>query len=182
MTTFAYNNNVHLNIDRAFNEFFKDYVADFANESESKFIKEKIFLIIERTEWLWSNRKYLRKLWKKVAKKQKLNYDAHYKSIIFNENEKVFLRNINIRTLRFKKKIDHHQLKFFIIIEKINSQTYYLKLSKKYNIIYNVFYVLFLKSWYSRDENLKSQFIFVENEKKWKMKKIFDKWIKKNEL
>ena len=79
-------------------------------------------------------------------KKQKLNYDADHKSIVFNENEKVFLRNINIRILRFKKKIDHHQLKFFIIIEKINSQTYRLKLSKKYNVIYNMFHVLFLKS------------------------------------
>ena len=79
-------------------------------------------------------------------KKQKLNYNAYHKSIIFNKNEKVFLRNINIRTLRFKKKIDHRQLKFFIIIEKISSQTYHLKLSKKYDVIHNVFHVLFLKS------------------------------------
>ena len=49
MTTFAYNNNVHLNIDRAFNEFFKNYVANFINELENKFIKEKTSLIIERT-------------------------------------------------------------------------------------------------------------------------------------
>ena len=62
MTTFAYNNNVHSNIDRAFNEFFKNYVADFANESENRFIKKKTFLIIEKTEWLRSSRKYLRKL------------------------------------------------------------------------------------------------------------------------
>ena len=139
-------------------------------------------MIIERTEWLRNNKKYLRKLWEKVAKKQKLNYDAHHKSVIFNENEKIFLQNINIRTLRFKKKIDHHQLKFFIVIEKVNSQTYHLKLLKKYDVIYNVFYVLFLKSWYLRDENSKSQFIFVENEKKWKMKEMFDKQIKKSEF
>ena len=50
MTAFAYNNNVHSSIDRAFNKFFKSYVADFANESENKFIKKKTFLIIERTE------------------------------------------------------------------------------------------------------------------------------------
>ena len=48
MITFAYNNNVHLNIDRAFNEFFKNYVANFVNEFESKFIKRKTFLIIKR--------------------------------------------------------------------------------------------------------------------------------------
>ena len=48
MTTFAYNNNVHLNIDCAFNEFLKNYVADFANEFKNKFIKKKTFLIIEK--------------------------------------------------------------------------------------------------------------------------------------
>ena len=91
MTAFAYNNNVHSSINRAFNEFFKNYVANFANEFKSRLIKKKTFLIIERTEWLRNNKKYLRKLWKKVAKKQKLNYDAHHKSVIFNEDEKIFL-------------------------------------------------------------------------------------------
>ena len=43
MTAFAYNNSVHLNINCAFNELFKNYVADFANESENKFIKKNIF-------------------------------------------------------------------------------------------------------------------------------------------
>ena len=50
MTAFAYNNNVHLNIDRAFNELFKNYIANFANGLENKFIKRKTFLIIERTK------------------------------------------------------------------------------------------------------------------------------------
>ena len=50
MTAFAYNNNVHLNIDRALNELFKNYVADFANEFKDRFIKEKTFLIIKRAE------------------------------------------------------------------------------------------------------------------------------------
>ena len=182
MAAFAYNNNVHSSIDRAFNEFFKSYVANFANEPKNKLIKRKTFLIIERTEWLRSSKEYLRKLWKKIAKKQKLNYDAHHKSVIFNEDEKVFLRNINIRTLRSKKKIDHRQLKFFTVIEKVNSQTYRLKLSKKYDVIHNVFYVSLLKSWYSRGEDSEPQFIFVENEKKWEMKEMFDKRIKKSEL
>ena len=50
MTAFAYNNNVHLNNNRAFNEFLKNYVADFANKFKNKFIKKKTFLIIERTK------------------------------------------------------------------------------------------------------------------------------------
>ena len=50
MTTFAYNNNVHLNINRTFNKLFKNYVANFANEFENKVLKKKAFLIIKRTE------------------------------------------------------------------------------------------------------------------------------------
>ena len=50
MTAFAYNNSVHLNIDRVFNELFKSYVANFANEFENKFIKKKTFLIIEKAK------------------------------------------------------------------------------------------------------------------------------------
>ena len=50
MTAFAYNNNVHLNINCLFYELFKNYVANFANESENKLIKKKTFLIIKRAE------------------------------------------------------------------------------------------------------------------------------------
>ena len=50
MTTFAYNNNVHSNINRAFNILFKNYVTDFANEFENKLIMKKTFLIIKRIE------------------------------------------------------------------------------------------------------------------------------------
>ena len=50
MTAFVYNNNVHLNIDCALNELFKNYITDFANESENKFIKKKTFLIIKKAE------------------------------------------------------------------------------------------------------------------------------------
>ena len=50
MSTFAYNNNIYLNIDRAFNELFKNYIINFTNEFENKFIKRKIFLIIEKAK------------------------------------------------------------------------------------------------------------------------------------
>ena len=49
MTAFAYNNNMHSNIDRALNELFKNYITNFANELENRFIK-KIFLIIKKAK------------------------------------------------------------------------------------------------------------------------------------
>ena len=48
MTAFAYNNSVHLNIDYVFNEFFKNYVADFANEFKNKLIKKKYFWLLKK--------------------------------------------------------------------------------------------------------------------------------------
>ena len=50
MTAFAYNNNVHLNINCAFNELFKTYIRKFANELKSKLTKKKTFLIIEKAK------------------------------------------------------------------------------------------------------------------------------------
>ena len=41
---------MHLNVNRALNEFFKNYIINVANEFENKFIKKKAFLIIERAE------------------------------------------------------------------------------------------------------------------------------------
>ena len=43
MTAFVYNNSVYLNIDRALNELFKNYVVNFVNKFENKFIKKKHF-------------------------------------------------------------------------------------------------------------------------------------------
>ena len=41
---------MHLNIDRALNEFFKKYIANFANESESKFIKNFFWLLKKQND------------------------------------------------------------------------------------------------------------------------------------
>ena len=85
--------------------------------------------------------------------------------------------------MRLKKKINYKQLKLFVILKRINTQTYKLDLSTKYDAIHSIFYVSLLKSWYSRDsENSKSQTIFVEEKEEWKMKKILNKRIKKNKF
>ena len=47
MIAFVYNNSIYLNIDRALNELFKNYVVDFANEFESRFIKKIDLLLLK---------------------------------------------------------------------------------------------------------------------------------------
>ena len=59
----------------------------------------------------------------------------------FESKKKMLLRDVNIRTLRFKKKIDHKQLNFFEIVKKINTQTYEFDLFEQYKFIHFVFYV-----------------------------------------
>ena len=80
--------------------------------------------------------------------------------------DKILLRSVNIRTLRFKKKLNHKQLKSFEILKKIGSQAYKLNLFIKYDKIYFMFYVLLLKPWHSRDNNSKSQSILIDDEEK----------------
>ena len=58
---------------------------------------------------------------------------------------KILLRNVNIRTLRFKKKLNHKQLEFFEILKKINSQAYKLNLFIKYDKIHLMFHISLLK-------------------------------------
>ena len=120
-------------------------------------------------------------LWKRVTKQQAKYYNAKHQPKIFKKGEKVLLRDINIRILRFKKKIDHKQLKSFEILKRIDTQTYKLKLSAIYERVHFVFHVSLLKSWHSRDENFESQTILIDDEKKWKLNEILDKRIRKSE-
>ena len=64
----------------------------------------------------------------------------------FEFEEKMLLRDINIRILRLKKKIDHKQLNSFEIVKKINTQTYELDFFEQYKFIYFVFHVSLFES------------------------------------
>ncbi len=61
-------------------------------------------------------------------------------------------------------------------------QTYKLELFERYDVIHLIFYVSLLKFWHLRDENSKSQIILVKEEKKWKIEKILNQWIKKEKI
>ncbi len=122
------------------------------------------------------------KLWKWVAEQQAKYYNAHHEAVSFQMKDKVLLWSINIHTFRSKKKIDHKQLKSFRILKKINMQMYKLELFERYDAIHSIFHVSLLKFWHSRDENLKSQIILIEEKEKWKIKKIIDQRIKKEKI
>ena len=122
-------------------------------------------------------------LWKKIVEQQTKYYNKWHENKIYQFENKMLLRNLNIRTFRSKKKIDHRLLNFFEIIKKIEIQIYRLNFSTKYDAIHFVFHVFLLKFWYFRnDKNSKSQIILIKNEKKWKINKMLNKRVKKNEI
>ena len=83
---------------------------------------------------------------KKVADIQAKYYDAKHVTMRFKIDDKMFLKNINIKTLRFKKKFKNKQFGSFIIKKKFDMQTYKLMVLKKYNVIYSIFHIFLLKS------------------------------------
>ncbi len=182
MMKFAYNNSIHASIKKTSHELLKRYIASFAKTFENKALKRKTFLTMKWAEWLQSIREYLMRLWKWVAEQQAKYYNAYHKAANFQMKDKVLLQSINIHTLRSKKKIDHKQLKSFRILKKINMQAYKLELFEKYNAIHSIFHISLLKFWYLCDENLKLQIILIEEEEKWKIKKILNQWIKKEKI
>ena len=134
----------------------KKYLLNLKNVFENKMLKKKTSFAIKRAKMLRSNREYLINLWKRNTKQQAKYYNQKYQSMKFKIEDKILLRELNIRTYRLKKKIDYKILESFSILKKINTQVYLLNLSTKYEIIHSIFHISLLKSWYSRDANSKS--------------------------
>ncbi len=47
MTTFAYNNSIHVSIEKTSHELLKKYTASFAEISENRVLKKKTFLTMK---------------------------------------------------------------------------------------------------------------------------------------
>ena len=85
----------------------------------------------------------------------------------------------NLKQKRFNKKLSHKFAKSFKIKNKIDSQTYKLILFNIYRI-YNTFHVSLLKKYHHRVDDKKTKIMFqiskfIDNNKQWKIEKIFDK-------
>ena len=83
MTTFAYNNSVHVNIKKTSHKLLKKYTVSFAETSENRALKKETFLTMKWAEWLQSIREHLMKLWKRVAEQQAKYYNAYHKAANF---------------------------------------------------------------------------------------------------
>ena len=182
MIAFVYNNNKHESIQVVFSKILKIYLFNLKNAFENKMLEEKTSFAIKRAKILRNNRKHLIDLWKRSAKQQIKYYNQKHQSIKFKVKDKILLRELNIRTYRLKKKIDHKMLECFSILKRVNTQVYLLNLSTKYEIIHSIFYIFLLKSWHSRDANSKSQSIWIDEEEEWEMKKMLNHRVRRDKL
>ena len=121
MIVFAYNNNKHESTQVASSEILKRYLLNLENASKNKILEEKTSFAIERAKMLRNNREYLIDFWKRNAKQQTKYYNQKYQFIKFKIEDKILLRELNIRTYRLKKKIDYRMLESFSILKKVNT-------------------------------------------------------------
>lgn len=174
MAAFAYNNGIHSAIGTTPNFAVKGFYADFADAPEGVGIRGEAPSATERAEWLRQTRNDLLLLWKNVAEQQAKYYDSRHKAMVFQKGDKVLLRNVNIRTLRPKKKIDHRQLGPFTILDTVGSQAYRLELPKSYGKLHPTFHVSLLEPWHSRGTDPQPQPIDVDGEEEWEVEEILD--------
>ena len=85
-------------------------------------------------------------------------YNINYKSKKYVVNNLILLLIKNFKQKRLSKKLLHKFIKSFKMKNKIEKQTYRFTLSNIYRI-YNIFYVLFLKSYLHRVDDAKTKTI-----------------------
>ena len=93
----------HSSIDQTFQRILSEYVANLNNDFMSNFSKEKTIFATNKTKTLRNNRTHLMNLWKTIFEQQIKYYNENHIMKNFEFEKKTLLRDINIRTLRFKK-------------------------------------------------------------------------------
>jgi hypothetical protein len=109
----------------------------------------------------------------------KRNYNKKRIQIEFKINDKIFLNAKNIISIKSFKKLNYKYYDSYMINELINKISYKLNFSSIMKNIHDVFHVFFFK--FANDKNDEtSSFIWIKDEKQWKIEKIVDKRIKNN--
>ncbi len=116
----------------------------------------------------------LEKNWLFVSAKQLKYYDAKHISKIYAIENKIYLCVKNIKSIWASKKIDYKYYKSYKINMFINKQSYRLILSINIKKIHNVFHVFLFKSCKDLAEKKQTSFIYVNDEKQWKIKQILN--------
>jgi hypothetical protein len=155
-----------------------DSEMKFENVIQKKF-KIDVFAVRDRVVQLSKMRRICETRWKQVLNKAKKNYNKKRAQIEFKINDKVFLNAKNIISIKSFKKLNYKYYDFYTINESINKISYKFNFSLIMKNIHDVFHVFLLKLANEKNDET-SFFIWIKDEKQWKIKEIVDKKIKKN--
>ncbi len=144
-----------------------------------KDFKIDVFAARDRVVQLSKMRRICETRWKQALNKTKKNYNKKKAQIEFKINDKIFLNAKNIISIRSFKKLNYKYYDFYTINELINKISYKLNFSSIMKEIHDVFHVFLLKLANEKNDET-SLFIWIENEKQWKIEEIVDKKVKKN--
>jgi hypothetical protein len=117
--------------------------------------------------------------WKQALDRTKRNYNKKRIQIKFKINDKVFLNAKNIISIKSFKKLNYKYYDLYTINELINKISYKFNFLSIMKDIHDVFHVFLLKFANEKNDET-SSFIWIKDEKQWKIEEIIDKKVKKN--
>jgi hypothetical protein len=115
-----------------------------------------------------------KKNWVFISIKQFKYYEAKHTWKIYVIENKVYLCVKNIKSTRSSKKLDYKYYESYKINMFVNKQLYCLKLFDNMKKIHNVFHVFLLEFCKDFAEKKQTSFIYVNDEKQWKIKQILN--------
>jgi hypothetical protein len=175
---YAYNNSLNSVLKQIFFQMMFDSEVRFENVIE-KDLKIDVFAARNRVVQLSKMKRICETRWKQALNKIEKNYNKKRTQIEFMINDKVFLNAKNIILIKSFKKLNYKYYDFYTINESINKISYKFNLSSIMKNIHDVFHVSLLKFANEKNDET-SSFIWIKDEKQWKIEEIVDKRIKKN--
>jgi hypothetical protein len=175
---YAYNNSLNNVLKQISFQMMFDSEVKFEDVIQKNF-KIDVFAVWNRVVQLSKMKRVCETRWKQVLNKTKKNYNKKKIQIEFKINDKVFLNAKNIISIKSFKKLNYKYYDLYTINESINKISYKFNFSSIMKNIHDVFHVFLLKLVNEKDDET-SFFIWIEEEKQWKIEKIVNKKIKKN--
>jgi hypothetical protein len=175
---YAYNNNLNSVLKQTLFQMMFDSKMRFENVIQKDF-KIDVFVARNRVVHVSEMKQTCEARWKQTLERAKRNYNKKKIQIEFKINDKVFFNARNIISIKSFKKLNYKYYDSYTINELINKISYKFNFSLIMKDIHDVFHVFFLK--FANDKNDEtSSFIWIKNEKQWKIEEIVDKKIKNN--
>jgi hypothetical protein len=175
---YVYNNSLNSVLKQTFFQMMFDSEIKFENVIQ-KDLKIDVFAARDRVVHVSKMRRTCETRWKQTLERAERNYNKKRVQIEFKINDKIFLNARNIISIRSFKKLNYKYYDSYTINESINKISYKLNLSSIMKDIHDVFHVFFLKFANEKNDET-SSFIWIEDEKQWKIEEIVDRRIKNN--